>query len=165
MADGLLPRILALSREYDLMVIGLTTPLGACVDGVRDRRLRRGADPDFDPGNTIDRARRCARTLDRLRAANVKVLMLSRTEALAWCREKLIRHSSKWPSEVRTLAGPDKQHPTARRGHGRKSTLEMPGSKPDERQQLLRQGGRVATSTRISERASLVGEAMRSRRY
>ena len=79
------------SAEADLVVIGLTTRLGACVDAVRDRRLSRGDAPDFDPGNTIDRARRCARGVHRLKAAEVTVLMLSRAEALAWCREKLLQ--------------------------------------------------------------------------
>ena len=113
-------RTIALSREADLVVIGLTTRLGACVDAVRDRRLSRGDAPDFDPGNTIDRARRCARGLDRLKAAEVTVLMLSRAEALAWCREKLLRHSSKWPSEVRILAGPDRTAPNHTKGPWKK---------------------------------------------
>lgn len=79
-------RIVALSGEYDLTVIGLNTPLDVCLASIADRRLRRGDSRKLDPKNTIDRARRCARTLDKLEAAEVKVMRLSRDEALAWCR-------------------------------------------------------------------------------
>jgi hypothetical protein len=98
-------RTIALSRESDLVVIGLATPLDACLDAVRDRRLKRGADPYLDPSNTIDRARRCSRRLERLKAAKLNVLMMTREEALDWCRANLLKQqpislSRRWSEAV-----------------------------------------------------------------
>ncbi len=86
-------RAIEISRQMDLVVIGLTTPLDACLEAVGTRRNTRGTVTAFDPSNTIDRARRCSRGLSRLKASKVKVLMMTRGEALDWCRTNLLKQS------------------------------------------------------------------------
>jgi hypothetical protein len=98
-------RTIALGRETDLTVIGLTTPLDACLDAVRDRRHSRGAATQLNPSNTVDRARRCSHRLERLEASGVKVLMMTREEALDWCRANLLNQqpislSRRWSEAI-----------------------------------------------------------------
>jgi hypothetical protein len=50
-------RAIEISRQMELVVIALTTPVNACVEAVRARRRARGNGRPFDPTYTINRAK------------------------------------------------------------------------------------------------------------
>lgn len=76
-------RAVELSKSTPLLVIALTTPIEVCVASIQSRRDARGDDRPLDPKNTISRAGRVKKNIQRLRAGGVECLELSREEALA----------------------------------------------------------------------------------
>lgn len=72
-------------RDLDarLVVIGLTTPIEVCAEGIRARRAARGDERPLDLTNTINRDKTSRRTVAKLRDRGVECYELDRDEALA----------------------------------------------------------------------------------
>jgi len=83
-------RCLDLHRKgYPIMVIGLTTPIAVCIEGIQARRDARGDVRPLNPKNTEDRARRHKRTIEKLRDAGVDGRFLDRETAFKTVAEAL----------------------------------------------------------------------------
>lgn len=81
-------RCLELWRSLDsqsLCVIGLTTPIEDCLQGIRNRREARGDTRPLNPENTINRVKPIQSRVKRLKDAGVNTAWLSREDALKEC--------------------------------------------------------------------------------
>lgn len=76
-----------LSEGRDIRVINLTTPLEDCLEAVRQRRVARGADPEFNTTNTEAKFNLIERANTRLREAGVEVHDVDREAASELLRE------------------------------------------------------------------------------
>lgn len=85
-------RTVELHRKFpgQLVVLFLTTPLSDCLVGIQSRRDERGDDRPLNPKNTANRVNGLVKRGAKLKDAGVSVLRVSRDEALAFCREKLL---------------------------------------------------------------------------
>lgn len=72
----------AQQQSYRILVIGLTTFISDCIDGINSRREARGNSKPVDPKNTIARERSVKNNLERLKQAGIDVRHLDREAAL-----------------------------------------------------------------------------------
>lgn len=76
-------RCIQLSADTgQVLVIGLTTPVEDCLQGIRNRREARGDDRPLNPDNTVNRIPQIESRMKRLQAAGVPAVWLSREAAL-----------------------------------------------------------------------------------
>lgn len=73
----------------NFLVIGLTTPLDVCLQGIQARRDDRGDTRELNPKNTTSRADRVKRSLSRLSDAGITVKKLDREVAFLAVKEAL----------------------------------------------------------------------------
>lgn len=83
--DGRVSEFVEFNLEFPTVVIGLTTPIEDCLLGINARRQEKGDSRELNPKNTIERMERVKRNLTKLQNAGVRVLRLSRQEALDAC--------------------------------------------------------------------------------
>lgn len=103
-------RCAELNAEHRLLVIGLVVPIEECLAAVQARRRSRGDEREFNPTNTVNRARTLLRTMERLKSAGIDARWLNRDDALGLCIEllelpsqPLHDHSSVTPAGQRVL--------------------------------------------------------------
>lgn len=73
----------------NFLVIGLTTPLDVCLEGIQARRDERGDTRELNPKNTTSRADRVKRSLSRLADAGITVKKLDREAAFEFAKGAL----------------------------------------------------------------------------
>lgn len=76
-------------KPGQFLVIGLTTPVDECIAAVQSRRDARGEAKPLNPKNTVDRAKRCSRGLERLEANGVRVVRVDREGAFELVKREL----------------------------------------------------------------------------
>ncbi len=81
---------ISFAKQNNILVIALTTPIGDCLQAIRERRQARGNLEPLDPKNTVDRVERVKRNLFKLQDAGVRVLRLDREAAYLKCLEELV---------------------------------------------------------------------------
>lgn len=70
-------------KHKDFTVLELTEPLAGCLDSVRARRARKGADPNtFNPANTERRFKEVVRSCQQLEERGIPVRRVSRAEVV-----------------------------------------------------------------------------------